>query len=70
MFNITWSSKTTQYKGGPIMDYFTDRMKEKASHGGLGLVVTGLIILFLGGWVTYAAYAAIAYGGYQILTKG
>jgi hypothetical protein len=52
------------------MDYFTDRMKEKASHGGLGLVATGLIILFLGGWVTYAAYAAIAYGGYQVLTKG
>jgi hypothetical protein len=52
------------------MDFFADRMKEKASHGGLGLVVTGLIILFLGGWVTYAAYAAIAYGGYQILTKG
>ena len=52
------------------MDYFTERMKEKASHGGLGLVAVGLVILFLGGWVTYAAYAAIAYGGYQFLTKG
>jgi hypothetical protein len=52
------------------MDFITDRLKEKASHGGLGLVAVGLIILFLGGWVTYAAYAAIAYGAYQVITKG
>lgn len=52
------------------MDFIIDRMKEKASHGGLGLVGVGFIILFLGGWVTYAAYAAIAFGGYQVLTKG
>jgi|TARA_B100000029_G_scaffold395171_1_gene392899 hypothetical protein len=52
------------------MDYLTERLKERSSQGGLGLVVVGLVILFLGGWVTYAAYGAIAYGGYQILTKG
>ena len=26
------------------MDFFADRMKEKASHGGLGLVAVGLIM--------------------------
>jgi hypothetical protein len=52
------------------MDYITDRMKEKASHGGAGLIVVGLVILFLGSWVNVAAYAAIAYGAYQVLTKG
>ena len=52
------------------MDYLTERMKERSSQGGLGLVIVGLVILFLGGWVTWAAYAAIAYGGWQILTKG
>jgi hypothetical protein len=63
-------AKNLKITGDTIMEFFADRMKEKASHGGLGLVAVGLIILFLGGWVTYAAYAAIAYGGYQILTKG
>ncbi len=52
------------------MDYLTERMKERSSQGGLGLVVVGLVILFLGGWVTWAAYGAIAYGGWQILTRG
>jgi hypothetical protein len=30
----------------------------------------GLVILFLGSWVNIAAYAAIAFGAYQVLTKG
>ena len=52
------------------MDFITSRMKQKASHGGLGLVAVGLIILFLGSWVNIAAYAAIAYGAYQVISKG
>jgi hypothetical protein len=52
------------------MDFITDRLKEKASHGGLGLVAVGLVILFMGSWINIAAYAAIAYGAYQVLTKG
>ena len=52
------------------MSWLKDRLKEKASQGGLGLIIVGLIILFLGGWVTYAAYAAIIYGAYQVITKG
>ena len=50
------------------MDYFMDRLKEKTSHGGLGLVVVGVLMLVAP--VDLVAYAAIAYGGYQILTKG
>ena len=30
----------------------------------------GLVVIFLGGFVNIAAYAAIAYGAYQSLTKG
>ena len=52
------------------MSGIMDRLKEKASQGGVGLIIVGLIILFLGGWVTYAAWAAILYGAYQIITKG
>ena len=52
------------------MDWVTERVKEKSSQGGLGLVAVGLAILFLGGFVNIAAYAAIAYGAYQIVTKG
>ena len=52
------------------MNYITERLGEKASHGGLGLVAVGLIILFLGSWVNIAAYAAIAFGAYQFLTRG
>ena len=52
------------------MNWITNRLKEKSSQGGLGLVAVGLVILFLGSWVDIAAYAAIAYGAYQALTKG
>jgi|TARA_B100000959_G_scaffold250337_1_gene278699 hypothetical protein len=52
------------------MNWITNRLKEKSSQGGLGLVAVGLVILFLGSWVDIAAYAAIAYGAYQTLTKG
>ena len=31
------------------MDWITERVKEKSSQGGLGLVAVGLAILFLGG---------------------
>ena len=53
-----------------MITYIKDRLKEKASHGGIGLVAVGLIILFLGSWINIAAYAAILYGAYQIITKG
>ena len=52
------------------MNWITSRLKEKSSQGGIGLVVVGLIIIFLGGWVNLAAYAAIAYGAYQMISEG
>ena len=52
------------------MNWITTRLKEKSSQGGIGLVVVGLIIIFLGGWVNLAAYAAIAYGAYQMISEG
>ena len=52
------------------MDFITERIKEKSSQGVIGLVAVGLAILFLGGFVNIAAYAAIAYGTYQIISKG
>ena len=52
------------------MDFITSRLKEKASHGGLGLVVVGVLVIMGVGFVDYVAYAAIAYGAYQMLTKG
>ena len=52
------------------MNWITSRLKEKSSQGGIGLVIVGLIIIFLGGWVNIAAYAAIAYGAYQMLSEG
>jgi hypothetical protein len=51
------------------MNWLTDRLKERASHGGLGLIAVGLIILFAGSWINIAAYAAIAFGAYQVVTK-
>ena len=52
------------------MTWLKDRLKEKASHGGLGLVAVGLIILFLGSWINIAAYGAIAFGAWQFFTRG
>ena len=51
------------------MNFVTDRLKEKSSQGGVGLVAVGLAILFLGGFVNIAAYAAIAYGAWTMWTK-
>tara|TARA_B100001245_G_scaffold234968_1_gene221709 strand:+ start:1016 stop:1174 length:159 start_codon:yes stop_codon:yes gene_type:complete len=52
------------------MSYILERLSEKASHGGLGLITVGVIILVAGGLVDYAAYAAIIYGAYQVITEG
>ncbi len=52
------------------MSYILDRLSEKASHGGIGLIAVGCFILVFGGLVEYAAYASIVYGAYQLLTEG
>ena len=52
------------------MNWITSRIKEKSSQGGVALIAMGLVIIFLGGFVDIAAYAAIAYGAYQLLSEG
>jgi len=50
------------------MTWILDRLKEKASHGGLGLIAVGVIMLLAP--VDLVAYAAIIFGAYQVATKG
>jgi hypothetical protein len=50
------------------MKYILDRMHEKATHGGIGLMVVGVLMLLMP--MNLFAYAAIAYGAYQVLTEG
>ena len=52
------------------MNWITSRIKEKSSQGGVALIAMGLVVIFLGGFVNIAAYAAIAYGAYQLISEG
>ena len=49
--------------------YIMDRIKEKTSQGGGALIVLGVIVLIAGPFATSAAYAAIAFGIWQIMSK-
>ena len=49
--------------------YITDRIKEKSSQGGAALIAMGVIVLIAGPFAKIAAYAAIAYGIWQIYKK-
>tara|TARA_R110002153_G_scaffold27695_1_gene85742 strand:+ start:273 stop:419 length:147 start_codon:yes stop_codon:yes gene_type:complete len=46
------------------------RIKERTSVNGVALIALGVIILIAGPFAKIAAYAAIAYGAYQIYQKG
>ena len=50
------------------MNWLKDRLKEKASHGGLGLIAVGVIMLLAP--VDLVAYAAILFGAWQVVSKG
>ena len=52
------------------MNWITSRIKEKSSQGGVALIAMGVVVIFLGGLVNIAAYAAIAYGAYQLISEG
>ena len=52
------------------MNWITTRLKEKSSQGGVALIAMELVVIFLGGFVNIAAYAAIAYGAYQMISEG
>ncbi len=48
------------------MNWIKNRIKEMTTWNGMSLIAVGLIILFAGAFVKYAAYAAIVYGAYSI----
>lgn len=50
--------------------WLEDRAKERTSHGGAALIAIGVIVLIAGPFAKLAAYAAIAYGAWQIYKKG
>tara|TARA_R110000868_G_scaffold145813_1_gene366241 strand:+ start:819 stop:980 length:162 start_codon:yes stop_codon:yes gene_type:complete len=49
------------------MSWLTNRFKERTSWDGIALIGVGLVILFLGNFVTWAAYAAILYGAWTLM---
>ena len=50
--------------------WLEDRANERTSHGGAALIAIGVIVLIAGPFAKLAAYAAIAYGAWQIYNKG
>ena len=48
------------------MDWIKSRIGERTTWDGGVLVAVGLVILFLGSFAKWAAYAAIAYGLWTI----
>ena len=50
-----------------IWKWLKDRVLERTSWDGTALIVAGVIVLFLGPWAEYAAYAAIAWGLYTLV---
>jgi|TARA_R110002020_G_scaffold17194_2_gene60669 hypothetical protein len=51
------------------MDWLKSRVLERTSWDGGALVAVGLVVLFLGPFAKWAAYAAIAWGLWAIVTK-
>ncbi len=51
------------------MDWFKDRAKERTSLDGGALIALSLLVLLAGPLVKWAAWAAIAYGAWTLLTK-
>jgi hypothetical protein len=47
------------------MSWLTNRFKERTSWDGTALI--GVVILFLGNFVTWAAYAAVLYGAWTLM---
>jgi hypothetical protein len=51
------------------MDWLTNRLKERTSWDGGALIGVGLVILFLGPFAKWAAYAAVIYGAWTLLNS-
>ena len=53
-----------------IKKFITSRLEERTSLDGAILIVLGVLILIAGPFAKLAAYAAIAYGAYQMISEG
>ena len=51
-----------RHKETNMIGWIKGRLKERTSLDGGALIAVGLVILFLGPFAKWAAYAAIAYG--------
>ena len=51
------------------MDWLTNRLKERTSWDGGALLGVSLVILFLGPFAKWAAYAAVIYGAWTLLNS-
>ena len=51
------------------MDWLKKRWKERTSQNGIALIAIGVVAIVFKPLVGIAAYAAIAYGAYQVWTK-
>ena len=49
-----------------MINWIKDRLSERTTWDGAGRVAVGVIALMFDGLITYAAYAAIAYGAWTI----
>jgi hypothetical protein len=52
-----------------MSDWIKDRLSERTSWDGAALVAVGLVVLFLGPFAQWAAYAAIVWGAWTMWTK-
>ena len=50
-----------------MWNWLKDRVLERTSWDGTALIIAGVVVLFLGSWAEYAAYAAIAWGLYTLV---
>jgi len=53
-----------------MIKYIKARLAEKSSHAGIAMVAGGVALLLLGPYTHWIAFGAIAYGAYNLLTKG
>ncbi len=49
------------------MQWIKDRIKERTTWDGGALIAVGLVVLFLGPFAKWAAYAAIVWGAVTLL---
>ena len=51
------------------MDWIKSRLAERTSWDGAALIAVGLVVLFLGPFAHYAAWAAVVWGAWTMWTK-